>query len=168
MRCIKSVLASFLLFVSMSSFAQTKQTNSIRTANYRTEIGLDLTVPDFETKSIDATVMGTRLAGLLDYLLENYKQLIYNRKFCKILKEQNQALKKIEFEIIKIQFDGTKKVGKEIALTYTVWLGKNIAKVKQTELAFHFKDGVSESQAANELFSMMSRYVQQREQLQKQ
>jgi hypothetical protein len=40
--------------------------------------------------------------------------------------------------------------------------------VKQTELAFHFKDGVSESQATNELFCMMSRYVQHREQLKKQ
>jgi hypothetical protein len=152
--------------VSILSLAQTKQTDSIRLANYRTEIGLDLTVPDFNTKSIDATVMGTRLAGLLDYLFENYKQLIYNRKLCKILKEQNQTLDKVEFDIVKIQFDGAKKIDDEITLAFTVWLGKNIAKLKQTELVFHFKDGVSENQATNELFSIMSRYVQQREQKQ--
>lgn len=94
--------------------------------------------------------------------------MIYNRKLSKILKEQNQTLENIEFEIEKIQFDGAKKVGGEITLAFTVWLGKNMAKVKQAELVFHFKDGVSESQATNELFSVMSRYVQQREQLQKQ
>ncbi len=165
MRCLRSVLISFLLFVSTISLAQTKQTDSIVLANYRIEIGLDLTVPDFDAKSVDATVMGTRLAGLLDYLFENYKQLVYNRKLCKILKEQNQALDNLEFDIVKIQFDGAKKVGDEITLDYTVWLGKNIAKVKQTKLVFQFKDGVSESQATNEFFSLMSRYVQRREQL---
>lgn len=168
MRWIKTILISFLLFVSTICFAQTKQIDSIRLANYRTEIGLDLTMPDFNTKSIDSVVMGTSLAGIIDYLLENYKQLVYNRKLCKILKEQNQALDNLEFEIAKIQFGGAKKVGDEITLVFTVWTSKNIAKVKQTDLVFHFKNGVSESQATNELFSIMSRYVQQREQLQKQ
>lgn len=165
---IMAVMISFLLFVSTLSFAQTKQTDSIRLANYRAEIGLDLTVPDFDTKSIDAKVMGTRLAGLIDYLFENYKQLIYNRKLCKILKEQSQPLENVEFEIVKIQFEGAKKIGDEITLEFTVWPSKTIAKLKQSELIFHFKGGVSESQATNDLFCMMSHYVQQREQLQKQ
>lgn len=37
----------------------------------REKIGLDMTMPDFETKKIDAKVMGDRLAGMLDYLMEN-------------------------------------------------------------------------------------------------
>ena len=119
-------------------------------------------MPDFDTKSIDATVMGTRLASLL----ENYHQSVYERKLYKILKEQNQTLEKLEFEIAKIQFDDANKIGDEITLSFTVWPSKNLAKVKQTELVFHFKDGVSENQATNELFSIMSRYVQRREQLQ--
>ncbi len=92
MKWLKAVLTSLLLFVLIFSYAQTEKTDSIMLANYKTEIGLDLTVADFDTKSIDAKVMGTRLAGILDYLIESYKQLIYNRKLCKILKEQNQTL----------------------------------------------------------------------------
>lgn len=170
MKITKLALTSLLIILSTLSFAQSAsvQTDSMKLAQYRTEIGLDMTVPDFNTKSIDAKVMGTRLAGVLDYLLENYHQSVYERKLCKILKEQNQTLEKLEFEIEKIQFDGAKKNGDEITLEFTVWPSKNMAKVKQSELVFRFKEGVSESQSTNELFSMMSRYVQQREQLQKQ
>lgn len=170
MKITKLALTSLLIIISTLSFAQgaSVQTDSMKLTQYRTEIGLDLTVPDFDTKSIDAEVMGIRLAGILDYLLENYHQSVYERKLCKILKEQNQTLENIEFEIVKIQLDGAKKIGEEITLYFTVWPSKNLAKVKQTEVAFHFKDGVSESQATNELFSIMSRYVQKREQLQKQ
>lgn len=170
MKITKLALTSLLIIISTLSFAQgaSVQTDSMKLTQYRTVIGLDLTVPDFNTKSIDANVMGTRLAGLLDYLFENYNQLIYNRKLCQILKEQNQTLEKLEFEIVKIQFDGAKKVGGEIILEFTVWPSKNTAKVKQAELVFLFKDGVSESPLTNELFSIMSRYVLQREQLQKQ
>jgi hypothetical protein len=104
MKRIKLALTSLLIILSTLSFAQgtSAQTDSMKLAQYRTEIGLDLTVPDFDTKSIDAKVMGTRLAGILDYLIESYKQLIYNRKLCKILKEQNQTLENHEFEIVKI------------------------------------------------------------------
>lgn len=98
-------MLSTLLFAQGAS----GQTDSMKLAQYRTEIGLDLTVPDFDTKSIDAEVMGTRLAGILDYLLENYHQSVYERKLCKILKEQNQTLEKLEFEIVKILFEGAPK-----------------------------------------------------------
>ena len=170
MKITKLALTVLLIILSTLLFAQgtSMQTDSMKLAQYRTEIGLNLTAPDFNAKSIDATVMGTRLASILDYLFENYKQLVYNRKLCKILKEQNQTLEKVEFDIVKIQFDGAKKINDEITLLFTVWLSKNTAKLKQTELVFCFKNGVSESQATNELFSMMSHYVQQREQLQKQ
>lgn len=74
MKITKLALTSLLIILSTLSFAQgtSVQTDSMKLAQYRTEIGLDMTVPDFNTKSIDAEVMGTRLAGVLDYLLENY------------------------------------------------------------------------------------------------
>ena len=45
------------------------------------------------------------------------------------------------------------------------WLNKNPKNIKQTDVSFHFKDGISESQTVNEMFSNMSRYVLAREQL---
>lgn len=73
-----------MLLMSFTSISQPlpMQTDSMRLEKFRTEIGLDLSVPDFETKTIDAEVMGTRLAGILDYMMENYNQSVYNRKLC--------------------------------------------------------------------------------------
>ena len=50
------------------------QTDSAKIAEYRERIGIDMTVPDFETKKIDAKVMGPRLSGILEYMLENFTQ----------------------------------------------------------------------------------------------
>ena len=82
---IKSIITALMLVVSMGIDAQIRvgyQTDSAKIAEYREKIGLDMTVPDFETKKIDAKVMGTRLAGILEYLLENFHQVIYESSFC--------------------------------------------------------------------------------------
>jgi hypothetical protein len=162
-------MAFLLMLASLTAFAQNfpVQTDSLRLEKYRTEIGLDMSVPDFDTKSIDSKVMGTRLAGILDYLMKNYKQAVYSRKLSQILKEQVPPLEKLEFELKKFQLVRATKSGDEISLLFSVLPNINDVKVKQTDLIFHFKNGVSESQATNELFSMMSRYVQMIEELSK-
>ena len=159
------MLTAVLLLASVAAFAQPVQDNSLQQAKYRTEIGLDLSVPNFNTKAIDAKVMGTRLAGVLDYLLETYQQTVYNRKLTQILKEQVPELEYQEFQLTKVQFVSAQKVGEEINIQFTVWLTENKAKIKKATLAFHFKDGISESNETNELFSKMSNYVQRREQM---
>ena len=136
---------------------------SDRMAAYREAIGLDMSVPDFETKKIDAKVMGTRLAGILEYLLENYKQASYERQIALIVGEQYEALQNKFFNIKKIKFVSAAKKDNEITILMKVWPGKNTKDIKQADLTIHFNDGVSESQSANELFTYMSRYVQARE-----
>lgn len=160
-------IALLMILVSLITFAQPLpvQTDSMRLEKYRTEIGLDMSIPDFYSKTFDANVMGQRLAGILEYMMDNYNQSIYNRKLCQILKEQVEALEHIEFEIKKIQFVSASKSGEDLILLLTAWPDKNAAKIKQTVLMFQFKNGVSDSQSTNELFSMMSRYVQRREEL---
>lgn len=62
---IRMIIATLMLMVSMGMDAQIKvgnQTDSAKIAEYRERKGIDMTVPDYETKKIDATVMGTRLA----------------------------------------------------------------------------------------------------------
>ena len=155
------------LLSALTSFAQIipVQIDSMRLEKYRTEIGLDLSVPDYDIKTIDSKIMGLRLAGILDYLMDNYNQPVYNRKLCEVLKEQVEPLEKMEFELKKIQYISSKKSGDEITLLFTAWPNKNSARIKQTNLVLNFKNGVSESQMTNELFSMMSRYVKMREEL---
>lgn len=160
-------LALIITLTSLTTFAQhlPVQTDSMRLEKYRTEIGLDMSVPDFETKTFDAKVIGTHLAGIIDYLMKNYNQSVYNRKLCQILKAQVDDLEKLEFELKKIQFVSAKKCDDEITLNFAVWPTKNNANVKKTLITFYFKGGVSDNQGTNELFSMMSKYVLRREQL---
>ena len=166
----KVLVSILLLLLSSCLFAQhlPVQTDSMRMEKFRTEIGLDMSVPDFEIKMIDANIMGSRLAGIIDYMIDNYNQSVYNRKLCLILKEQVEPLDHVGFELKKLQFVSATKSGNEITLYFTAWLEKNVAKVKQAELVFRFSNGVSDSQLTNELFSRKSRYVQRREALQNQ
>lgn len=82
--------------------------------------------------------MGLRLAGILDYLMDNYNQSVYSRKICQILKEQVEPLEKLEFELKKLQYVKATKSGDELSLLFIALPDKNPARVKQTELLFHF------------------------------
>ena len=66
------LLAAFLCFQSVS--AQTSAISDEARKEIREKIGLDMTVPDFETKKIDAKVMGSHLANILTFLMKNYQQ----------------------------------------------------------------------------------------------
>lgn len=87
----RMVISALIVMLSISCLAQAVpgEMDSARVEKYRMEIGLDMSLPDFDIKSIDAKVMGTRLAGILGYLMENYHQVVYDRKLCQILREQN-------------------------------------------------------------------------------
>lgn len=125
-----------------------------------------MSVPDFDTRKIDAMVMGKRLAGILDYLMENYQLGSYNRRLSSIAGEQNKALENVHFQIKKMRFLNAVKRGKELTIQMRIELQKNSANIKQADITFHFTDGISESDIVNELFSYISHYVQAKEQLQ--
>lgn len=94
-RLAKLIFMFVMMCISITLFAQfaSAQTNETKRAEMREKIGLDMTVPDFDTKKIDAKVMGTRLANILDFLMENYQQSVYDRRLSAIASEQNETLK---------------------------------------------------------------------------
>ena len=54
---IRMIIAALMLMVSMGMDAQIRvgyQTDSAKIAEYRERIGIDMTVPDFETKKVNA------------------------------------------------------------------------------------------------------------------
>ena len=124
-----------------------------------------MSVPDFDTKKIDPKVIGGRLAGILDYLMENYHQGVYDRRLGQIASEQNEVLENVFFQLKKMKFVSAVKKGDEITILMHCDLQKNAANVKLADLTFHFIDGSSESNKVNELFSYISHYVQAREAL---
>ena len=102
---IKGIITILMLMVSMIASAQIwvgYKSDSVKTAEYRKNIALDYSMPDYSVTSIDEKKIGSRLANL-----------------------------------------------------------------KQVDIQYHFKDGVSESNTVNEMFSYMSHYAQVREQLNK-
>lgn len=150
---------------SLSGFAQSLpvRVDEGKRAELREKIGLDLTVADFKANRIDAKVMGARLAGILDYLMENYQQNVYDRRLNAITSNQNETLENIYIQIKKLKFINAAKKANEITILMRADLQKNAANVKQTDITFQFFDGVSESDKVNEMFSYMSHYVQARE-----
>ena len=159
----KQLLIILLLFIgTMAVYPQlrTVGSDSERIAEYKKAIGLDTTVPDFDTNKIDAKVMGSRLANLLNYLLENYNQGSYELQITQILGEQNESLQHLYYKIKKMQFANASKQGDVMTVFMHVWPDKNIADVDQADLMFRFVDGVSDDQTTNALFSYMSRYVE--------
>lgn len=162
----KQLLILLLLFVgTVTVFSQirTVGSDSERIAEYKKAIGLDTTVPDFYTNKIDAQVMGSRLANLLNYLLENYNQGSYELQIVQILGEQNESLQHLYYKIKKMQFANASKQGDVMTVLMHVWPDKNIADVNQADMMFRFVDGVSDDQTTNALFSYMSRYVEAQE-----
>lgn len=77
---LKGIITILMLMASLTGFAQSlpNKTDSLKRAGMREKIGMDMSVPDFETKKIDAKVMGSHLAGILNYLFENYQQSVYD------------------------------------------------------------------------------------------
>ena len=155
-----------MLMASLTMSAQLRtgyQTDSVKNAEFREKIAIDMSVPDFETKKIDGKVMDKHLASLLEFLLENYLQVTYNMHISEMVKSQNEALEKHYFNIKKMEFVSAKKTGNEIDIYMKVWPAKNTANVKKADLAIHFKDGIGDNSLVNEMFSNISRYVQMRE-----
>ena len=143
------------------------QTEEEKREMYRKQIGLDYSMPNYSVTSIDEKKMGSRLTNLLLFYDETNKQSIYTRWVNTILGEQNEAFENAYIEIKKQKLVKVEKSGDEIIITYRLWFHKNAKNIKQTDVYFHFKDGVSESQIVNEMFSSMSHYVEARENLHK-
>ena len=82
------LLFSLLLMVCGMTAQSTGQIDEKKMTEYRETIGLDYSMPDFDTNKINAKVIGVRLARLLQSLEVNYTQGYYNRTLASILAEQ--------------------------------------------------------------------------------
>ena len=161
------ILCVMPLSIRAQWYQTAEQRDSARQVEYREKIGLDYSMSDFSVTSIDEKKMGSRLANLLHFYEEVKEQGMYTRLVNTILGEQNEEFEHTFIEVKKQKLIKVEKSANEITIFYRLWLNKNPKNIKQADVSFHFKDGVSESQAVNEMFSNMSRYVQARESLSK-
>lgn len=159
-----------MLMVSMIASAQIwvgYKSDSVRIAEYREKIALDYSMPDYSVTTIDEKKIGSRLANILRYYEEVNHQNMFRRQIDKILAEQNEAFEYVSPEVKKQKLMKIEKSADEITVVYRLLFDKNPAKLKYIDILYHFKDGVSESDTVNEMFSHLSHYAQVREQLNK-
>lgn len=100
---IRMIITTLMLMVSMGIDAQIRfgyQTDSAKIAEYRERIGIDMTVPDFETKKIDAKVMGPRLLlsdNMEDKGLEVERGINFQKTVVSRLQEVNEQTYQVIF-----------------------------------------------------------------------
>ncbi len=163
---LKYIFTFLLLLGATSTSAQLLQhrfakveTDSAKMAEYKEKIALDYSMPDYSVKKINESKIGTRLADILHYFEKSHDQRTYNSMISKIIREQNKALDYQYIGIRKVKLHSITKLADEITIKYNVMLGPNGANVKDTDISFLFKDGVSESDTVNELFSGIAHYI---------
>lgn len=122
-----------------------------------------MSVPDFDTRTINAKVIGDRLAKILTFLQENCTHSSYESRLITIIGNQNEKLSSVPFHIKSLKLVSVSKHGDALTIKYNVQLEKNLANIKKADFTFAFIDGVSEDNNVNELFSVMSHYVQVKE-----
>lgn len=155
---MKKLILISLLLISVSINAQTSsQGEDEKTIEYRQKIGIDYSMPDFNTFKIDGIVIGTRLAKMLTLLINRYDDYVFNQRVSFIQCEQLENLSYAKVEKLKIS--KISKVGDVITIMFKTKMSPNSAKIKNAEMTFCFTKGVSESISINDLFSDLGRYI---------
>lgn len=158
------LLSLFLLLGATNAAAQSQPQSQIAKYDTRTvedlrqQIGLDVEMPDYTTKKVDADVIGDHLAKMLNLLVNIITDGWYVQKMSAILSSQDAQLKYVIVDKIKVL--SISKKDNEITVKLMAWLSPNSSGLKNAEVSFHFVDGVSDNQDVNDLFCQLSRYAQ--------
>lgn len=159
----KTLLLFSLLLMACGMAAQSTQIDEKKMMEYRETIGLDYSMPDFNTSKIDAKVIGVRLAKILQSLEENYVQGYYNRVLASILAEQLETPAYQFVSVTKIKTQKITKMGDEITiLLKTTFKSTNEGK-KNAILTLRFFQGISDSHFVNSLFYALGNYLKEDE-----
>ena len=135
--------------------------DSVRNAEFRKKIGIDYSMPDFDTKKIDRNIIGVRLAKMFESLQKNYTQGSYNRQLASIRYEVTEDPKIRFLGVDKLKILRVKKEGSLITIRVNT-MTKNDSKEKLIhEFDIVFDKGVSLSEKVNYLFSDLSRYLKE-------
>lgn len=149
-----SMLVIFVLCMIMNVYPQVDDKKAIE---LRQELGIDYSMADFNTSKIDGSVIGTRLARMLELLRQQGHHFEWSNMLIAICREQHERLTYATLE--KINIKRIIKQGDVITIVIKLKLGNNAAGLKTTEVPIVFDKGVSASQFVNNLFSNLARYV---------
>lgn len=151
------LLPLFLLVVCCVNAQTSFQVEDQKTNELRQKIGIDYSMQDFSTSKIDGSVIGDRLAKMLNKLQGNYSDYVLNQLISFIQCEQLENVNYVEIE--KFTVTRISKRGDTMTINAITTLSDNSAKIKNAELAFTFNKGVSESSHVNDLFMYLRRSI---------
>lgn len=160
MKTNRFILTALLMLFTISISAQTTQeSKEARTAELREKIGIDYSMPDFNTSSLNGKVIGERLAKMLQLLQDRYDDYALNQRISYFQCEQIENLLYVKIEKFKIT--NISKQGDVITIKAKTKLSPNSAKIKNAVMKMSFDKGVSESTSINDLFADLSRYIKE-------
>ena len=158
---MKSILFSFFLLLGATTLsAQTVYPwNETKEQKYQRLINLDYSVPDYEVSRPDASVMGWKLAGILQFLEENYQQSVYNQMLAQIRNVQMGTLKVHYLPVDKIMVTHVQK--QDSVITITINTFTKISKKEKVvfDMKLIFKNSLSEDDTVNKLFCDIAKFV---------
>lgn len=126
-------------------------------AEQKAKIGLDYSMSDFDTSKLSESVIGKRLAKILNYLNEHSNDFNIKSLVGCIFCEQEKRLQFVNIEKIKIQ--QVVKTGNTITVNLRINIGKNPYGIKKPIAKLTFTDGISQSANENEFFAHICNYI---------
>lgn len=156
----KLIFLSLLMLTALSMSAQASgRSEDAKTIELRQKIGIDYSMPDFNTSSINGKVIGDRLAKMLQKLQAEALDYIWSGRIVSVCCEQIEGLQYANLEKFKIK--NISKSGDVITIKANVKLGKNSTGIRKTDILMVFDKGVSGSQTINDLFADLRRYIKE-------
>ena len=157
---MKLLLSLLLLFAATTLSAQTVHPwNETKEQKYQRLINLDYSVPDYEVSRPDAKVMGWKLAGILQFLEENYQQSVYNQMLSQIRNVQMGTLKVHYLPVDKIQVTHVQKQDSVITITVNTFTKISKKEKVNFDLTLIFTNSLSDDETTNKLFFDVAKYV---------
>ena len=154
---------AFLLTLAMPLAISAQEQGPQTREELRQQIGLDYTMPDYETGKINEKKLGPHLANMLQFMEDNFMDIKHNRMLSKIQASQDETMRYGVIRDLKVK--KVKKKGTRIDISIKTEVSTNTG-LQRGAMLITFQDGLSEDDTANDLFRNFSRFVKMKEQIQ--
>lgn len=153
----KILIIALLSILPSIGFAQTSYNDEEYKTKVRNTLKLDYSMPDYSVRSINAKVMGDRLAKIVKKTLVMCQSQTNLGSLSVI---QSRSLEGLSYcTITNVKFAKATKQGNVISLHFNTTLAENVKKIKKSQIVFKFVDGVSDDVATNDYFTGICRYI---------
>ena len=154
---------AFLFTLAMPLGISAQEQDTQTREELRQQIGLDYSMPDYETGKINEEKIGEHLANMLHFMEDNFMDIKHNRMLSKIQASQDETMRYGVIRDLKVK--KVKKKGNRIDISIKTEVSTNTG-LQRGAMTITFQDGLSEDDTTNDLFRDFSRFVKMKEKAQ--